>query len=114
MKKIINGISYSSKPDGDNGCSGCVALANQILCSSINDNDGNECYVNEVIWVKSVDQQTSDITVEDVISAASIVFDLPGMMDDASITRIKGVMRLNKDPEYKEFLRLKNKFEGSL
>jgi hypothetical protein len=112
----IDRCDYETQPEIEsNQCFGCIAETNTPLCIKLSSNI--QCSANRIIWIKHKKDTSSldkNVTVEEVIAAAAIIFDLPGMEFLDSINKIKEVMRMNKDPEYKEYQRLKNKFEGIL
>jgi hypothetical protein len=98
----------------ENSCSGCIGGCgyDSLICDEILDKI-NSCGHRNVIAIPFVEESTKSsepkYTVEEVLTAYSLYS--CETVWSATIEKIKSELKLKNDPDYKDYLRLKEKFE---
>ena len=116
MNKIIDGVEYVTSAELiEDSCVDCVANHDRKLCDKI----GRDCLDNAIIWkeVKVIKNPPSTpveepkYTVDEVID--TLISWVGGYTFSGSIRdKIKQELAVKTSAEYKEFLRLQEKFNG--
>lgn len=118
MKKTIDGIIYMTVPEHNpSSCNGCVGLEENSLCQALNDS----CARDKTIWFKATSDDSDDSVDIDTFVEYALEYFLESDDDGYHVTGMafKAFIqdKINKknresDPEYIQYLELKNKFEG--
>lgn len=95
-----------------NSCSGCIGNGIESVCNEILNNIG-ACSVSNVIAIPFIEESTTEdepkYTVEEVLNAYSLYSSENVWL--STIEKIKADLKFKNDPDYKDYLRLKEKFE---
>ena len=96
----------------EDSCNGCIGGYNASVCNEILNNIGS-CSMSNVIAIPFVEESTEDVepkyTVEEVLTAYSMYSS--ENVWSFTIEKIKADLKFKNDPDYKDYLRLKEKFE---
>lgn len=60
FEQELHGIKYIARPDPNNDCQGCVGEYDHGLCNSLCADESKYCADNEIIWLVSKEQSTSE------------------------------------------------------
>lgn len=115
MNKIIDGVKYVTSTEiSEDSCAECVGNHNLELCGKI----GRDCLDNAFIWkevkvIKNAPTSSEDepkYTVDEVIDALQS-WDEGYAFSGSIRDKIKQELAVKTSAEYKEFLRLQEKFK---
>jgi len=120
IKIVVDGKAYKTSAEIKPGeCAGCVFLGEVVRGDCLKEDDSggylrHTCWQHNTIFVPDVPVAENDkkYTVVEVLSALDRIRHLYDWSGDfcAYVKHVQKVLDKNSDPEYKELLRLKEKF----
>ena len=107
--KLYNGKNYI-KEGPTSGCSSCTFNDKEDGCKAFNSGMDDACYNDQSVWKEYIEKYT----VEEVIDCLVTAGWFNSSEGKVAIKSVNKRIKIMTDPEYKTFLKLKEKFKDIL